>query len=128
MLTEDDVKKMIFKVCKAVGVDPAVAMAISEIESQHGMYRQSPTGARGVFQMTSIAMKDLLIEMAEPDRQALGICCGVAFIRLLMTRHEDELTAISKYCDPDDREWYPEKVLRLAEKYRREIIEKDCYR
>ena len=43
-----------------LGVDPSWAAAIAMTESSLGINQLSPTGARGVFQMTSIAMKDLL--------------------------------------------------------------------
>lgn len=125
-MVQEEVKETIYKIAKLVGVDPAIALAVSEVESSHGTHLRSPTGAKGVFQMTSIAMQDLLQVMATPGKEIIGICCGVCFLKLLKDRHKDETQALRKYCDPNDRHWYPAKVLRLAEGYRREIIDKFC--
>lgn len=125
-MVQEEVKKAIFEICRIVGVDPAIAMAVSHVESSHGAHLKSPTGALGVFQMTSMAMKDLHLEMATPGKEIIGVCAGICFLFLLIGRHKDELTVLQKYCDPKDRPWYPAKVLGLAEKYRKEIIDKYC--
>jgi hypothetical protein len=125
-MVQEEVKRAIFQVAKIVGIDPAVAMAVSEIESKHGMYQKSKTGARGIFQNTLISMKDLLLKMEESSDDIIDICVGICFLRLLFVRHKDWMTALSKYCDPNDRDWYPAKALKLADEYRKEIIDKYC--
>lgn len=125
-MVQDEIKKSIYAIAKIVGVDPAIALAVSEVESNHGVHLRSPTGAKGVMQMTSIAMKDLLNVMDTPGKEIIGICCGVCFLKLLKDRHKTDIKALEKYCDPKDRSWYPEKVLKLAESYRKEIIDRYC--
>jgi len=125
-MVQGEVKEAIFKIAKIVGVDPGIALAVSHIESRHGVHLKSKTGALGVFQMTSIAVRDLHHSMATPGHEIIGICAGICFLSLLMKRHEDLRKALDKYCDPNDREWYADRVIRLANEYRREIIENFC--
>ena len=109
--TEDRIKA----VCDLLGVNPAWALAIAEVESAMGKYQLSPTGARGVFQLTSIAMKDLRYHMERTDDDMIDICCGILFLRLLLKRHKTEEEATKHYCDPNDRETYVPKVMALTE-------------
>lgn len=98
------------------GVDENWANAIAEVESSYGMFQKSPTGCRGVFQMSTIAMKDLLYSMEQIDDDLVDIVCGIAFLRLLKKRWKTEEEATSHFCDPMDREWYVKKVMGLANK------------
>ena len=126
-MVQEEVKKKIFQISKLAEIDPALALAISDIESKHGLFQKSPTGARGIFQMTTIAMKDLLLAMESKSDDIIDIFCGIAFLRLLSTRwKDDEQKTIEKFCSPADRSWYVPKVLELADQYRREIIDKYC--
>ena len=126
-MVQEEIKKAIFDIAKIVDVDPALAMAIAKIESGFGFQQKSKTGARGIFQMTSIAMKDLLLYMESHTDDIVDILVGLAFLKVLSTRwNKDEQRIAEKYCDPKDRDWYPAKALELAETYRREIIDKFC--
>jgi hypothetical protein len=109
--TEDKIKA----VCDLLGVNPNWAMAVAKVESAMGKYQKSPTGARGVFQMTSIAMKDLLWAMEKRDDDMIDVCCGVLFLRLLLRRWKTESEATKRYCDPNDMATYVPKVLMLME-------------
>jgi hypothetical protein len=88
-------------------------------ESALGLHQLSRTGAKGVFQMTSIAMKDLLQEMQRADDDMIDIACGVLFLRLLFKRHKSIEAATAKYCDPKDRGFYIDRV----KKYMTELKE-----
>jgi len=106
-------------VAKALGVDPDWAAAVAMTESALGLHQLSKTGAKGVFQMTSIAMKDLLQEMQKADDDLIDILCGILFLRLLLKRHKTIEAATAKYCDPNDRTFYIDRV----KKYMKELKE-----
>jgi len=91
-------------------IDPSWAVAIAMTESSLGEAQLSPTGCKGVFQMSTIAMKDLLISMQEIDDDLVDITCGIAFLRLLLNRHKTMEQATKHYCDPDDRGFYWDRV------------------
>jgi hypothetical protein len=111
------VKADIVRFAKMIGVDPVWACAIAEVESAYGIYQKSPTGCRGVFQMSTIAMKDLLLEMERPDDEMIDICCGILFLRLLLKRHGSIEAATAKYCDPNDRHFYVPKVMGIIKNW-----------
>ena len=92
------------------GVDPVWASAIAMTESSLGMDQLSPTHCRGVFQMSTIAMKDLLLTMDQIDDDFIDIVCGLAFLRLLLKRHGTQEQATKHFCDPDDRGYYWDRV------------------
>ncbi|MBU2346572.1 MAG: transglycosylase SLT domain-containing protein [Gammaproteobacteria bacterium] len=92
------------------GVDPLWAAAVAMVESALGEHQKSPTGARGVFQMTSIAMKDLLQSMEVIDDDTLDIVCGIAFLKLLLKRWKTIEVATNHYCDPGDISFYLARV------------------
>jgi membrane-bound lytic murein transglycosylase MltF len=101
-------------IAPCLGIDPKLAAAIAFVESSLGMFQLSKTGARGVYQLTSIAMKDLLIGMEEDNDDIEDIACGILFIRKLLRRHKGDVDkVISKYCDPNDRGFYVDKVKAL---------------
>lgn len=95
------------------GVNPDWALAIAEVESAMGKYQKSPAGALGVFQMTSIAMKDLLWAMEQKDDDLIDIACGILFMRLLLQRWGTPEKATQHYCDPKDRNFYVPKVMQI---------------
>jgi membrane-bound lytic murein transglycosylase MltF len=105
------------KAARLLGVDPDWAAAVAMTESALGLHQLSRTGAKGVFQMTSIAMKDLLQEMQKADDDMIDIACGVLFLRLLFKRHKSIEAATAKYCDPNDRGFYIDRV----KKYMKEL-------
>ncbi len=99
-------------------IDPAWAVSIAMIESSLGVYQKSPTGCKGVFQMSSIAMKDLLQEMEKHDDDLIDISCGISFLYLLLKRHGDIRTATAHFCDPADRDFYVPKVFAYMDTFK----------
>jgi len=110
-----DTKNKITFFAKLLGIDPAWAVAVAMTESSLGINQKSPTGARGVFQMTSIAMKDLLYEMENKDDDLIDLLCGILFLRLLYKRHGSIEKATAHFCDPNDRDFYIDKVKHYME-------------
>jgi len=108
-------KAIIEQLAAIVGIDPKWAVAVAMTESSLGLHQKSPTGARGVFQMTSIAMKDLLLSMEARDDDMVDMLCGVAFLWLLYKRHGSIEEATMKYCDPNDRHFYWNRVKKYME-------------
>jgi membrane-bound lytic murein transglycosylase MltF len=115
-----DVKEKIELLAPLFGVDPVWAVAIAMMESSLGEHQKSPTGCRGVFQMSGIAMKDLLIEMEQRDDDLSDIACGIAFLRLLHKRHDSIEAATAKFCDPKDRDFYVPSVMKYMKILRSE--------
>lgn len=95
---------------KLFDIDPTWASAIAMVESSLGEQQKSSTSCRGVFQMSSIAMKDLLLSMEEVDDDLVDIVCGIAFLRLLFKRWKGIEQATDHFCDPNDRYFYFTKV------------------
>ena len=105
-----ETKEKIIKIAEAIGLNPSWALAIAMTESSLGEEQKSPTGCRGVFQMSSIAMKDLLIEMEKADDDIIDIACGLAFLHLLLKRHKSFDNATAHFCDPNDKWFYIERM------------------
>ena len=105
-----DVKQKIETFAELLGVDPKYAVAMAMTESSLGLNQKSPTGCRGVFQMSSIAMMDLLQAMENQDDELIDIACGVAFLKLLLKRHGSIEKATAKFCDPKDVPFYVPRV------------------
>ena len=106
------------KVAEAMGVNPAWAVSVAMTESSLGEHQKSPTGCRGVFQMSGIAMKDLLQEMEKADDDLIDIACGLAFLHLLLKRHKTIEAATAKFCDPADRGFYVDRVKGYMEVFK----------
>lgn len=109
-----ETKEKIYRLSKVFGVAPSWAASVAMVESSLGVHQKSPTGCRGVFQMSGIAMKDLLYSMEHVDDDLVDIACGILFLRLLMKRWGTMEKATEHYCDPADRGFYMGKV----QKYR----------
>ena len=107
---------------KLFGINPSWAVSVAMVESSLGDFQKSPTGARGTFQMTSIAMKDLLWAMERYDDDLIDIVCGIAFLRLLLNRHESIEEATLHYCDPNDRYFYYDKVKAYMKEFENEKV------
>lgn len=105
-----EIQEKIELVANAIGIDPAWALAIAMTESSLGLKQKSATGCVGVFQMSSIAMKDLLLEMSKSDDDMIDIACGIAFLYLLEKRWKTIEAATLHYCDPKDRDFYLKRV------------------
>lgn len=110
---QKEVKANIEAFASLFGIDPNWAVAVALVESSLGLYQRSPTNCLGVFQMSSVAMKDLLQEMQKEDDELCDIACGIAFLRLLYRRWGSIETATSHFCDPNDRHFYVDKVKRF---------------
>ena len=115
-----ETKDKISQFAKIFGLDPSWATAIAMVESSLGISQCSPTGCRGVFQMSSIAMKDLSQEMAKYDDDLIDIVCGIAFLYLLLRRHKTIEEATAKFCDPADRSFYVNKVMSYMKVFNQE--------
>jgi hypothetical protein len=95
---------------KLFGIDPVWASAVAMVESALGTAQKSPTGCLGVFQMSLIAMKDLLQSMEQVDDDMVDIVCGIAFLKLLFKRWKTIEEATNHFCDPNDRVFYFDRV------------------
>lgn len=111
-------KRMIAEIARLFGVDPDWAVAVAMVESSLGEHQKSPTGCLGVFQMSSIAMKDLLQSMESKDDDLVDMVCGVAFLRLLLKRWKWIDEATLHFCDPNDRDFYLHRVKRFMQELR----------
>lgn len=114
---KDNLGKIV-NVAAALCVDPAWAAAVAMTESSLGMNQKSPTGCRGVFQMSRIAMLDLLLEMEKRDDDLIDIACGISFLHLLFKRHKTIEDATAKFCDPKDRDFYIDRVKKYMKEFR----------
>ena len=99
------------------GVDPKWAVAIAMTESSLGERLKSPTGCRGVFQMSTIAMRDLLQRMEEQTPKGIlaGIVCGLIYMSILFDRFGSMDAATLHFCDPKDRHFYLDRVKQYME-------------
>ena len=105
-------KQNIERIAEFFGLDPSWPVAVAMTESSLGLNQKSPTGCLGVFQMSGIAMKDLLKEMEKRDDDLIDITCGVAFLYLLLRRWGTINDATAHFCDPNDRNFYVDQVLK----------------
>ena len=115
MARQIEVRENIRKGAEAFGLDPSWAISVAMVESSLGVNQKSPTGCKGVFQMSSIAMRDLLQEMEKHDDDLIDIACGLAFLHLLLRRHKTIEAATAKFCDPKDRDFYVARVKEYME-------------
>lgn len=113
-----ETKEKIRAVAEVMGLDPSWAVAVAFVESSLGEHQKSPTGCRGVFQMSSIAMKDLLQEMEKADDDLIDIACGLAFLHLLLRRHKTIEAATARFCDPRDVDFYVSRVMNYMEVFK----------
>jgi len=111
------VADMIGRIAAQIGMLPQWPEAVAMTESSLGLNQKSGTGARGVFQMTSIAMKDLLQEMEKQDDEIIDILCGIAFLYLLEKRWGSFEEATKRFCDPKDRDFYWDRVKKYMEAF-----------
>lgn len=110
-----ETKAKIEEFASLFGIPSDWATAIALSESSLGSVQESPTGCKGVFQMSTIAMKDLWLEMSKNDEELIDIACGCAFLYLLLRRHKSIEEATLRYCDPNDRHFYLGRVLTYME-------------
>lgn len=113
-------KVKIESIAKQLGIDPTWAISIAMVESSLGLFQKSHTSCRGVFQMSTIAMKDLLLEMENEDDDLIDLYCGILFLRLLLKRHGTIESATEHFCDPNDKSFYLDKVLNYMKEFKDE--------
>jgi membrane-bound lytic murein transglycosylase MltF len=111
-----ETKAKIEEAAALFGIDPRWAVAVAMTESSLGEAQVSPTGCSGVFQMSKIAMFDLLVAMKAKDDDLIDIVCGVAFLRLLLKRWKTINEATLHFCDPKDRDFYLRRVRGYMER------------
>jgi len=117
-LNQEEVKKEIEFYANLLGIDPTWASAVAMVESSLGEHRISRTNCRGIFQMSSIAMEDLRLEMGSEDDDTIEIVCGLLFLRLLRNRWGSIEEATNHFCDPNDRDFYLDRVLGYMEEFK----------
>ena len=113
-----EIKAKIIKIAEALNIEPSWAVAIAMVESSLGEHQRSSTGCKGVFQMSSIAMKDLLQEMERADDDLIDIACGISFLHLLLKRHKTIESATEHFCDPNDISFYIPRVLDYMKEFK----------
>lgn len=113
------VAELIRGTAMVLGVDPDWACAIAMTESSLGEHQVSPTGCLGVFQMSRIAMIDLLEAMRAKDDDIIDITIGILFLRLLKRRWGSIDEATLHFCDPNDRGFYLSRVRRYMDEFKR---------
>ena len=117
---QSEIKNRIKSIAEIFGVDPVWAQSVAMTESSLGLNQKSPTGCRGVFQMSLIAMKDLLQLMEQVDDDLVDIVCGIAFLRLLLKRWKTIEEATKHFCDPNDGDFYLDRVKSYMEEFKKE--------
>ena len=114
---QQETKEKIEQLAEIFGVDPNWALGIAMVESSLGLHQKSPTGCRGVFQMSGIAMKDLLYSMEAIDDDLIDIACGISFLWLLLKRWGTEEKATAHYCDPNDLDFYLDRMRKFRDEF-----------
>jgi len=118
---QSDNKFLIDLYAPSLGVDVSWALAIAMTESSLGIDQKSSTGCRGVFQMSLIAMKDLLQEMEKNNDDLVDILCGLLFLRLLLKRWKTVEDATLHYCDPADSHFYLDRVKHYMKEFKEDL-------
>ena len=118
---QSDNKFLIDLYAPSLGIDVSWALAIAMTESSLGIDQKSSTGCRGVFQMSLIAMKDLLQEMEKNNDDLVDILCGLLFLRLLFKRWKTIEDATLHYCDPEDRRFYLDRVKHYMKEFKEDL-------
>ena len=112
------VKDKITAVAKVIGLDPALAAAVALTESSLGEQKLSPTGCRGAFGMSHIAMEELYRLMKDSNEDWYGILCGIAFLLAMLHQWKTVDDALAHYCDPKDRDFYVGRVKGYMEVFK----------
>jgi hypothetical protein len=115
---QQETKEKIEQLAGIFGIDPNWALGVAMVESSLGLHQKSPTGCRGVFQMSGIAMKDLLWDMEKIDDDLIDIACGILFLRLLLKRWGTEEKATAHYCDPNDLDFYLDRMKKFKAEFK----------
>lgn len=97
-------------IAPVIGLDTSWCLAVAMEESSLGERQLSPTGCRGIFQMSSIAMKELYRLMKDSKNDWIDVLCGLAFMMALKDQWGSIEEATAHFCDPNDRGFYIDKV------------------
>lgn len=89
---------LIIEEAKRQGVDPALALAIAENESQFDPKAKSPMGAVGIFQLMPSAAKDMGIQPKDRFDPVKNIKAGIGYFKnQLSAANGDYETALAMY-------------------------------
>lgn len=81
-----DIRQLIAAIALKEGVPPVTALKIAYLESRFNPKAVSPTGAKGVFQLTSIAIKDIAqrggFVVTDPFDPVQNITGGIKYIKI----------------------------------------------
>ncbi len=89
--------------CEEFGIPKAMVLAIIKAESDFDQYARSSADARGLMQITSVALKDInrilseeytITQMYDPK---INIRCGVAYLSVLYQKYKIFDTAFAAY-------------------------------
>ena len=116
-----ETKNTVAAFAKLQKIPPAWAVSIAMAESSLGLFQRSPTGAKGLGGMTSIAMKDLLQVMEYKDDEIVDASCFGAYLHVLLDRFKTVEVATFHYCDPKDRDFYVKRVMDYMKEFEEDL-------
>jgi len=97
-LDRDEVMRLVVEEANAQGIDPALALAIAQVESDFNPTVVSHKGARGVMQiMPKTGLEEFGINPALLFDPRTNIRTGITFIKQLTQRYGREDIALSHY-------------------------------
>ncbi len=89
--------------CEEFGIPKAVVFAVIKAESNFDRHARSSVDARGLMQITEVALKDInrmlseeytITQMYDPE---INIRCGVAYLSVLCQKYKSYDTAFAAY-------------------------------
>jgi len=98
-----EIQRYVDSSCEEFGVPKAMVFAIIKAESNFDQHARSSADARGLMQVTSVALKDInrilsedytLTQMYDPE---INIRCGVAYLSVLYRKYGIYDTAFAAY-------------------------------
>lgn len=98
-----DLEHYVDSSCQEFGIPKAMVYAVIKAESNFDKYARSSVDARGLMQITSIALKDInrllsedyvFRQMFDPE---INIRCGVAYLSVLCRKYGNASTAFAAY-------------------------------
>ena len=98
-----EIERYVDASCKEFGVSKAMVFAVIKAESKFDQYARSAADARGLMQITSIALQDInqiLSENYMPNQMfdpEINIRCGTAYLSVLCQKYEKNSTVWAAY-------------------------------
>lgn len=89
--------------CEEFGVPRAVVYAVIKVESDFDQYARSSADAKGLMQITSVALEDVNRWLSEKYTPAqmydpeINVRCGVAYLSVLFRKYGNYDTAFAAY-------------------------------